>query len=108
MALLPKDKGGNRSGKEREATIPLPHLLSRLSPQCLPMSHPEGGFVPRAAGETVQVDFYALAATRRKSTALMLTPGAAQLVAGGADRRACSSVANTTNAKPSPSTGSSQ
>jgi hypothetical protein len=54
------------------------------------------------------VGFYALAATRRKATSLMLTPGAAQLLAGGADRRACSSVSNTTNEKPWPSTGSSQ
>jgi hypothetical protein len=50
----------------------------------------------------------ALAATRRKSTSLMLTPGAAQLLAGGADCRACSSVSNTTNEKPCPSAGSSQ
>ena len=42
----------------------------------------------------------ALAATRRKSTSLMVTPGAAQLLAGEADRRACSSVSNTTNEKP--------
>ena len=34
--------------------------------------------------------------------------GAVQSLAGGADRRACSSVSNTTNEKPWPSTGSSQ
>ena len=50
----------------------------------------------------------ALAATRRKSTSLMVTPGAAQLLAGGPDRRACSSVSNTRNEKTSPSSGSSQ
>jgi hypothetical protein len=42
------------------------------------------------------------------STSLMLTPGAAQLLAGGADRRGCSSDPNTTNEKPRPPTGSSQ
>jgi hypothetical protein len=43
---------------------------------------------------------HAVAATRRNSTALMVTPGAAQLLAGGAVRRACSSVSKRTIEKP--------
>jgi hypothetical protein len=50
-----------------------------------------------AAGERCQ----AVAATRRNSTPLMVTPGAeAQLVTGGAVSRACSSVSNRTIEKP--------
>src|SRR6266540_984534 len=59
-------------------------------------------------GQRGQPNTQAVAATRRNSTPLMVTPGAAQLLTGGAVSRACSSVSNSTIEKPCPSAGSSQ
>jgi hypothetical protein len=52
--------------------------------------------------------YEAFTATRRTSTSWIVTPGAAQEVAGGTDACAWSSVANTTIENPLPSRGSSQ
>ena len=49
-----------------------------------------------------------VAATRRKSTLLMETPGAAQPATGGTDWRACASDSKRTIENPCPSSGSSQ
>ncbi|MEU0375327.1 hypothetical protein ABZ070_35340 [Streptomyces sp. NPDC006283] len=50
----------------------------------------------------------AVTATRRISTAVMVTPEAVQPLAGGVASRACSSVSNSIIEKPLPSAGSGQ
>jgi hypothetical protein len=76
-------------------------LLAKVSHFCISFEESDRVLDPRGARQ-------AAAATRRNSTSVMLIPGAAQLVTGGAASRACSSVSNRTIEKPWPSTGSSQ